>query len=474
MVLVIGAVGCGSGGSSAPPRRDAGARRDAAPLELARLPLGAPRLEAFAWRQRDGHAIYHEALAAEKTASWPAVVDACRRARKLDPDHLEAAWLEAAALARQGALDDVLAPLQVAAAGDWGKWGERSLELDLFAAFRATPSGQAWVRAADEYRAEYAAALARAVVVGARGDLHAYDPTAQRWLRVTRTFGAVRGAVASDSARMVAYVAARKLDRGRAVSLGVVDLATGRPGGEVALAGERVKLRWRDLRGKPALEVVDKKGGKPERIDWSRGTRAPSDPRGALLSPTLLVDGDRARLVRLSTKDVTADWDEQGVAGALRIERSRRTVTAPGTMLFDGNSIVWSRDQARIALVTTPAEPCADEPREVAVIDVDTGRLRSIDRGTALPQVAWVPDGALAVARDGKLVFYASDGTAGVTLAADVPLWLWTRPAPPVCDGEPEPEPEPTPVPEPEPVTPEGAQVPADRGGSATGVDAGR
>ena len=454
VAILVGTGACGSGKDAGAVRRDAGAGSgsDAPPVALGRAPLGAASLAAFDWRRRAGHAAYREAVAAETTEAWAAVVAACRRARQLDPDHLEAAWLEAAALARQGALGEVLAPLQVAAAGDWGKWGERSLDLPLFAAFRATPTGQAWSRAADAYRADYVAALARAAIVGAAGDLHAYDPTTQRWLRVTRTYGAVRAAVASDSARLVAYVAVRKTDRGRAATVGVVDLATGRPGGEVALSGERARLRWRDARGVAALEVADDKQHKAkfDRIDWGRGTRAPSDAKGALLSPTLHVDGDRARLVRLPHADVTADWDEEGVAGALRIERSRRTVTAPGTTLFDGNTLVWSRDQARLALATAPADPCAAEDREVAIIDVDTGRLRSVDRGAPIVQVSWIGDGMLAIARGGTVTLLAADGTPGATLTADAPLWLWTRPVPP-CDGQPGPVPEPEPEPEPEP-----------------------
>jgi hypothetical protein len=472
VVLAIAAAvvgGCGSG-NRAKPKEDAGGTGSgsdtaAVPIELPRGPLGADRVDAFAWRSRGGHAAYKEAVVAERTATWPAVVAACARARSADPAHLEAAWLEAAALARQGAFDRVLAPLEVAAAGDWGKWGERSLELALFAPFLATPTGQAWSRAADAYRDEYTAALARALVVGAKGDLVAYDPVAQRWLRITRTYGAVRAAVPLDSARLVAYVAVRKAaGGGKAVTVGVVDLSTGRPSAEVAVSGDKLKLRFRDAKGAPALEVADGKKNAWSRIDWKRGTRAASDAKGALLSPTLVVNGTAVHLARLADKDVTADWDEQGAAGAMRLERSRRTVTAPGTTLFDANTLVWSPDRTRLAVATTPAEPCAAEDREVLVIDVDTGRLRSIDRGPAPAQLAWVAPTSLAVVRAGGAILYGVDGAAQATLAADPPLWRWVHPGVPACPTggvEPAPEPvaDPDPVVEPEPESTSG-QVP--------------
>jgi len=454
-VLVLGALaGCGSGSRPA-AHRDAGtgsAAAAAAPVDLARVPLGAARLDGFAWRSRPGHDAYRAAVTAEKAARWADVVTACRRALGLDPDHLEAAWLEAAALAREGNTEAVLAPLQVAAAGDWGKWGERSLELELFGGFRATPVGQAWARTADGYRDDYAAALGRAVIIGARGDLHGYDPQTGRWLRVTRTFGAVRAAVALEPAHLIAYVAVRKArGGGKAVTVGVVDLSTARPAQEVAVSGDKLELRFRDAKGEPALEVADGKRGVWARIDWRDGTRAASDAKGAVLSATLVMAGDTTRLRRPPGKDVTADWDDQGAAGAMRIERSRRTVTAPGTLLFDANTLVWSPDRARIAVVAAPADPCAAEDREVAVIDVDTGRLRSIDHGPTPAQLAWLASGELAVARGGLVLLYGVDGAPGATLAADEPLWLGIRPAKPACATAPEPTPEPEPIPDPEP-----------------------
>lgn len=475
VLAALAVPGCGSGSRPAPPQaRDARTASDAAPPGLSRAPLGAAALAAFAWRSRPGHEMYRKALVAERAGDWPAVVAACKQARDLDPDHLEAAWLEAAALARQGKLDDVLAPLQVAAAGDWGKWGERSFELDLFAGFRASPVGAAWTAAADAYRADYRAALDRALIVGAGGDLYGYDPRDHRWLRVTRTNGAVRAAVPLEGTHLIAFVAVRKATPagGRAVAVGVVDLATGRTTGEVKLAGDAIKLRWRDAKGGAVLEVADAARAKPkqwDKVDYVRGTRALSDAKGAVVSQTLVIAADQAHLARAPSKDVTADWDEQGIAGAIRIERTKHTVTAPGTTLFDGNTLVWSLDRTRLAMVTAPSDPCDAEPREVVVVEVDTGRVRTIDRAAAPAQVAWLATGELAIARDGKVALYDADGTAVGSIDADAPLWLWTVPEHPVCEGEPPPvvEPIPEPEPEPEPEATESDTVPDNAGSGA-------
>ena len=52
-----------------------------------------------------------------------------------DPNHLEAQWLLAAALGQQGKLDELVAPLQAAVAGDLLRWGNASLDHPAFHAF---------------------------------------------------------------------------------------------------------------------------------------------------------------------------------------------------------------------------------------------------------------------------------------------------------------------------------------------------
>ena len=280
---------------------------DAAPAEpvvtIPLRPLGKPTLEAYAWRKGPGKAGFDRALAAEKSGDLAAIEAACQDALAADPGHLEAAWMLAVARARQGKLDQVLAPLEVAAAGDWAKWGERSLDLPLFAAFRATPTGKGWLAAAEGYRAALATALRdAAIVVGRtapyrrpRGDgevrvdhkAELYAAAGDRWIRLTRTGGAVAAALPARGHPVVAYVAYRELVRPRVggatireLRVGAVDLTTGRTGREVTLRDvHQATLAWVERGSEPTLvvEVVPARTGpqasKPRTyaVDWRQG-----------------------------------------------------------------------------------------------------------------------------------------------------------------------------------------------------------
>ena len=123
------------GGKPAATRDDAKVTprpRDAAvALDLPARPLGLADLTSFDWRHRGGQAAFRAARKAEAREDWPAVAVACKQALAADPSHLEAAWLLAAASAKLGKLDDVLAPLQVAASGDYGKWDDEAMKSKL-------------------------------------------------------------------------------------------------------------------------------------------------------------------------------------------------------------------------------------------------------------------------------------------------------------------------------------------------------
>ena len=190
VALLACVLACCGRGETTPKKHDAGIARDAAaPVVVEQLPLGLADLEAYGWRKRGGHPAFRSAREAEGKADWPAVVTACRQALAADPSHLEAAWLLAAALGRQGKTEELLAPLQKAVAGDFGKWGHASLELPALQAFLATPLGAAYKDRVERDRVEYIAAISRALVVEANGDLYALDPETKRWHRLTRTFG---------------------------------------------------------------------------------------------------------------------------------------------------------------------------------------------------------------------------------------------------------------------------------------------
>jgi len=426
-------------------------------IELPILPLGRARLDDFDWRHGPGRESFLRAISREKARDWPAAAAAAREALAADPGHLDAAWLLATALARQGDTAAMLGPIQTAATGDWAKWGERSLDLPLFADFRTTPAGRAWTRAAVRYREAQADALGRALVVlgrpgvggpgevaaERRAELFAVDVEQGRWLRLTRTGGAVAAALEAPGAPLHAFVAYRSVQPGRAgrptilrdVSVGVVDRSTGKLGRPVDLGdAARVVVAWRTVRGgEPRLEldVAPAEAGDLDRwrVDWRRGskTRVTERRRG----DTVEVTAQGARRTRLPVAGVRADWDD-GVASALRIETSHKTIAPPA--LVDGETVAWAPGGARLAFATAPADPCgAGEARVAQVFGVDaaSGRLLALGTGDGPAQLRWLDATRLAhVAGDRVRIVDAARGDelgqvaggAGVALDALTPL----------------------------------------------------
>jgi hypothetical protein len=139
------------------------------------VPLGLPELAAYGWRKRGGQQAFQLARKAEAAGDWSAVVTACQQALAADPGHLEASWLLAVGLAKLGKTDQVLLPLSRAAAGDFAKWGQASLELPALQAFLATPIGDAWRRHIEADRERFVTAIARSVIVSAEGELYAFS-----------------------------------------------------------------------------------------------------------------------------------------------------------------------------------------------------------------------------------------------------------------------------------------------------------
>ena len=439
-------VACSGSGSSSSGRGagaadDAGVTAAAVPtITVAIRPLGKPSLDGYAWRRGAGKPGFDRALAAERRGDLAAVERECAAALAADPGHLEAAWMQAVARVRLGKLDEVLAPLEIAAAGDWGKWGERSLELAVFAAFRASPAGKGWVQAAGGYRQALAAALADAVVVVGRtqpfrppratGDVtvehraEAYAVSGGRWIRLTRTGGALVGVLAAPGRGALAYAAYRAVDRPaagkarlRELRIGVVDLATGAAGRELVI-GDVVQatLAWAAGSGEPelVLEVAPATGKVGAFVvDGDSGSRRPRAgglPRGDALRVRPL----SAQRRRLSAPGVTADWDELGTASAVRLDRSRKVVAPPGGAMIDGDSLTWSPDQARLAFASVADDPCGDAAARAVslyVVDAGSGRVRPIAVGDRVPSPVWMGPARLAfVDGDGVRVVDAADG----------------------------------------------------------------
>ena len=416
--------GGSSSASSGPPPADAGAPKAAEVAVPPALPLGRATLDEFGYRRGPGRPAYVRAVKAEKLArgdeDWQTVIDACREALAADPGHLDAAWLLAAAHARKGEHGRILEPLSQAVAGDWGKWGERSLVLPLFEGFLASPHGAAWRELAAEYRAGFAEAARRAVIVlGRDGDpqqgvldrrteVYGWDAATGRWLRLSRTGGTVVAALPGpDGSGLVAYVAYRDLGRPgaqkdalEAPRVAVIDRASGRVSRELSFRDvAELRLGWKPSAGDDPQLVVVIAGG-PDKgawlVDWKRGhkKKPPKKQKLSVGADALVVARGQVRRRRLPG-GITADWDDDGLASAIRLDGTRKTVTPPAGLVVDGHGLVWSPDRARLALVAQPDDGDCSAPATLFVVDAGTGKLRELGRAEA-PAPVWVDDARLA------------------------------------------------------------------------------
>jgi hypothetical protein len=426
VLAVVAAATPGCGGRAAPPppdrsdKKDAGAGPSDAGVALDAAELGLPELAAFGWRKRAGQPAFRLARKAEEHGDWAAVVAACDQALAADPGHLDASWLRAVGLAKLGKLDEVIAPLSRAAAGDFGKWGQASLELPGMQPFLATPVGAAWRRRVEQDRRRVADAIARAVLVTADGELYAVVLAPRRWHRLTRATGTVIGALAIPAAHRVAYVARKGRKAAHQLGVGVVDLVqvkTWQPiplgtAGPIALAysarpplglwvgnGAGRQAQWRQLDEEYRLRPV--------------AARTPRPP-GAWLEVTA-----RAAVhLHALPPDITADWDDQALASAIRIGTSNRVVSVPSPGLIDGNTAAWSPDRVHVAFVAQLDDHCAAGAVNTAAFlaDAATGATRELERAAGGIALVWLTERTLAIAGDRGVAIHSLDGAPPIAL----------------------------------------------------------
>ena len=411
MLVVLAA--CGRGASTSAAHHDDGGVRDAGAIaSLPSLVFGVADVATFAYRERGGQAAFVRARDGEAKGDWVAVAAACREALAADPDHLDAAYLLAVALAKTGAAPaQILAPLRVAVAGDYAKWGAASLEQPALQPFLATPIGTAWRQRVEQDRQTFVAALARSLIVTAHGDLFAYDGEAKRWYRLTRTMGAVVGAIAAP--QRIAYVTRTKTAKHETkVAVGVVELAEGRT------------RRAIEVPTKSALSIGATAQGsfvvRAGKDSWTlAGTGKlelhPLPPKTKPQAPARLdVTGRTAHLARETIENVGADWDHS-LASAMRIGTSHRVVTVPSPGLIDRNTATWSPDRTQLAFVAQLGDTCAPGAPTAAafVADAATGNVTELDRAVGGLALAWVADRKLAIAGDHGVSLVALDGGAG-------------------------------------------------------------
>lgn len=395
-------VGCGSKPATEPPphRDDAAVPPGNAGIQVAAAPkhaLGLPDFEAWEWRKRAGMPAFRTARKAEARGDWASVASSCAEALAADPGNLEAAWLLAVANGKLGKLDAVTQPLALAGAGDFGKWALASLDQPALQPYLATPAGQAWRQRVELDRATYLEAVSHGLVVIANGDVFViYD---QRWYRLTRTYGGVVGAYVNG--RRLAYVTHGK--KSRKLAIGSVDLDTGittRPQ-PIAVAATQIAYV---AKPEPGFWIGQAQQ-KPRLLAIASG-----DQQG-LLAPTKLATrpsgpwlevaaGGGVRLHRTPVANITADWDDQGLASAIRIAASNRVVTVPGQIA--GDTVVWSPDRNHLAFVAQLSDHCESTKAGVAayVIDAATGGANELVRAQHGLSIDWLDNRNVAIASD--------------------------------------------------------------------------
>lgn len=415
----IAVAGCGhpdgspianAAGHDEPARPPGDASVTGAPLsDVAARPLGLAEADAFRWRKRPGQPSFRLARKAESRGDWAMVVSECQHALAADPLHLEAAWLLAVGHAKLGHASEILAPLQVAASGDFGKWAQPSLELPALQTFVTSPLGQAWRRRVEADRVSFTSSLAHAVIAIAGGDVLAYDSESHRWSRLTRTYGAVVATMPSGDRRSLVYVSRTGPKSGSKLSLGTIDLTTGVTTRGPEVGATSLVVAW----AQTGFVVAIGSSTQWRQLDGTalQATAITSRPPG----PWLEVSTKTARLHRLPVADITADWDDHSLAGAIRIGRSNRVVTVPSPGLIDGNTIVWSPDRVHLAFVAQLDEHCTPGKSGVAaaafLVDAATGVASELERAQGGLAVEWLADRRLAIAGDHGVSIVELDGS---------------------------------------------------------------
>ncbi|HEX5064171.1 MAG TPA: hypothetical protein VFV99_32570 [Kofleriaceae bacterium] len=454
--LLVFLLACGrSAGTSenaGPRREDGGVARAEAPAALAPLALGMPDLADFAYRARTGQDAFKLARASEAKGDWTQVAARCREALTADPNHLDASYLYAVALAKTGGgPEQILTPLTKAVAADYAKWGQASLDQPALQPFLASTIGQAWRQRVEADRAPFLAALARSLIVTSQNDLFAYDREGKRWYRLTRTGGAVVATLHVHSQKKLAYVTREKVKDGAKqrtkVGIGVVDLATGKTRRSIEVPHEvpasatlRIGYAERPTpgfivrAGKVSWRLVE--NGKLDLVKLPANAKADAP---ALLADMVRMDvtGRTARIDRTAVANVAADWDDNSLASAIKIGRSKKVVTVPSPGLIDGDTATWNTDGTELAFVAQLSDTCAPNVATAAafVADGATGSVHELERALGGIAVEWYGERTLAIAGDHGVSIVALDGSAPLVLTgAD---GLVTPRRKPKCSPEP-------------------------------------
>lgn len=388
-------------------------RADSAPVPVLPLrPMGRPGLRDYAYSVGKGRRAFLQALAVHRDSDpkdWPAIAEHCRTTLEADPGHLEAHWYLGLALARRGLYEQVTEHLATAVAGDFMRWGERSLALKALASFYKSPSGRQFQDLVARYRQRFRERIASgALLVGRRGtpwyperpgkgslnhrsEIYVYSPDDQHYIRLSRSNGSLVGFLVAPGGTELAYVSYRAIFTPPAARASVSEDRSGGPedhpgpGAYIRTATigtidlERARMSERDIDLSGVAEL------------WLTYRRSPGKLLARVRSPRSPEPNAPVRTLRTYRLDVT-----RGRAELLTVESADPRSA--------GESPDADNDRASGAF-TSPGESGADG---AAASDPDAGPLR----GDVL-HVAYDRVENLRLPIDGVLADWDDSGAAG-------------------------------------------------------------
>jgi hypothetical protein len=125
--------------------------------------------------------------------------------------------------------------------------------------------------------------------------------------------------------------------------------------------------------------------------------------------------------------NVTADWDDQSLASAIRIGTSNRVISVPSPGLIDGNTAAWSPDRVHVAFVAQLDDHCTAGAVNTAafVADASTGGTTELERAASGIALTWLAERQLAIAGDhGVTVHSLDDGAPPIAIEGATGLMI--------------------------------------------------
>jgi hypothetical protein len=441
--LFVMLVACGKKADNAPKaKEDAPAGPQVAPLTAP--PIGVDAIKRMNFVYEAGAAAYDKALTAykAKTRDWAVVKQHAQEAVQKDPQHLDAHYLLARALAQTGEQAAAVDHLVTVLASDYWHYGAAMAQEKDLTDFLATQHGQSISALAKTIEADYKKRTGDGLwLVGrrsaykwpkdlgaqystTRGELYAYDRETKRYFRLTHTDHKVAGFVRAPSGNEVAVFGFDKIDRPKTPpdSPGtfatswvlVLDTATWQPLGpkvkvpaarEITVgygAGDQLLVSTAKASGRwttdaPVVLAVDKTTGKTTKVT------------GELPVPRIVLTLDEGRVVR-AIDGVTATWEGEPPT-APSLKTASATIEVPESHMTRQSTLAVAPTSGRLAFATA-VDPCAKDVAPSLYVADGKGTLKHVLTAKSRFVTRWVDANVLAY-EDGDGAIRLWDGTTG-------------------------------------------------------------